>query len=163
MCIILLLCISHCCLWYFYNNYCSNVHPKQLFVHQSWVCFLHWSSHTGARQDHQDQTGSKKAATIIETRGENAGYNIARNSINLIFQCRGTFNVYVHDPHPSLPLSGFHLATKIWGGSMINEWAYSARKVPWDVFLIPPDCFGSKTNASGLIWWLIVVLYIACL
>ena len=32
-------------------------------------------------------------------------------------------------------LSGFHLATKIWGGSAINEWAYLARQVPWDVFL----------------------------
>ena len=30
--------------------------------------------------------------------------------------------------------AGFHPATKIWGGSAINEWAYSARQVPWDVF-----------------------------
>ena len=26
--------------------------------------------------------------------------------------------------------SGFHLATKIWGGSVINEWAYLVHKVP---------------------------------
>ena len=32
-------------------------------------------------------------------------------------------------------LIGFHLATKIWDGSEINEWAYSAHQVPWDVFL----------------------------
>ena len=32
-------------------------------------------------------------------------------------------------------LSGFHLAMKIWGGSAINEWAYLARQVPWDIFL----------------------------
>ena len=31
--------------------------------------------------------------------------------------------------------SGFHLATKIWGGSALNEWAYLAHQVPWDVFL----------------------------
>ena len=31
-------------------------------------------------------------------------------------------------------LPGFHPATKIWGGSAINEWAYSAYQVPWDVF-----------------------------
>jgi hypothetical protein len=31
--------------------------------------------------------------------------------------------------------SGFHLATKIWGGSTINEWTYVACQVPWDVFL----------------------------
>ena len=29
---------------------------------------------------------------------------------------------------------GFHPVTKIWGGSMIIEWVYSARQVPWDVF-----------------------------
>jgi hypothetical protein len=41
--------------------------------------------------------------------------------------------------------SGFHLATKIWGGSAINEWAYAARQVPLDVFseglLIPLNFF----------------------
>ena len=31
--------------------------------------------------------------------------------------------------------AGFHLATKIWGGSALNEWAYLAHQVPWDVFL----------------------------
>ena len=28
-----------------------------------------------------------------------------------------------------------HLATKIWGGSVINEWAYLERQVPWNTFL----------------------------
>ena len=28
-----------------------------------------------------------------------------------------------------------HLAIKIWGGSVINEWANLAHQVPWDVFL----------------------------
>ena len=32
-------------------------------------------------------------------------------------------------------ISGFHLATKIWGGSATNEWAYLVRQVPWNVFL----------------------------
>ena len=32
-------------------------------------------------------------------------------------------------------MPGFHLGTKIWGGSMINEWTYLARQVPWDIFL----------------------------
>ena len=36
---------------------------------------------------------------------------------------------------PSATFAQFHLATKIWGGSAINEWAYSACQVPWDVFL----------------------------
>jgi hypothetical protein len=31
-------------------------------------------------------------------------------------------------------LPGFLLATKIWGGSAINEWAYVACQIPWDVF-----------------------------
>ena len=31
--------------------------------------------------------------------------------------------------------SGFHLATKIWDGSEINEWAYSARQLPGCIFL----------------------------
>ena len=30
-------------------------------------------------------------------------------------------------------MPGFHLATKIWGGSALNELAYLAHKVPWDV------------------------------
>ena len=29
---------------------------------------------------------------------------------------------------------GFYLATKIWGGSAINEWANLACQVPWDVY-----------------------------
>ena len=33
------------------------------------------------------------------------------------------------------PMPGFHLAIKIWGGSVINEWAYLARQVPWNTFL----------------------------
>ena len=32
-------------------------------------------------------------------------------------------------------IAGFHLATKIWGGSTINELVYLARQVTWDIFL----------------------------
>jgi hypothetical protein len=39
----------------------------------------------------------------------------------------------VKKKHRNFP-PGFHLATKIRGGSAINEWAYVARQVPWDVF-----------------------------
>ena len=28
---------------------------------------------------------------------------------------------------------GFHLATKIWDGSVINEWVYLENQVPWDM------------------------------
>jgi hypothetical protein len=31
-------------------------------------------------------------------------------------------------------MAGFLLATKIWGGSAINEWAYVACQIHWDVF-----------------------------
>ena len=40
--------------------------------------------------------------------------------------------------------SEFHLATKIWGGSEINEWAYSARQLPGDV--------ENFFNSSRLFW-----------
>ena len=33
------------------------------------------------------------------------------------------------DPALITSLSGFHLATKIWGGNAIKEWAYLARQV----------------------------------
>ena len=60
----------------------------------------------------------------------------------------------------------FHLATKIWGGSAINEWVHLACQVPWDVFLgefvkflrIVLCNFWSKTNMlvvwfGDLLWY----------
>ena len=44
----------------------------------------------------------------------------------------------------SMYTPGFHLATKIWGGSEINEWAYSARQLPGDV--------ENFFNSSRLFW-----------
>ena len=45
----------------------------------------------------------------------------------------------------------FHLATKIWDGSMINHLAYSAHQVPWDLIFLG-DFLEITNNASGLIW-----------
>ena len=51
---------------------------------------------------------------------------------------------------------GFHLVSKIWGGSTINEWAYlHARFLKTRISLIPPDCFGYfliNNNVNCLIW-----------
>ena len=34
-------------------------------------------------------------------------------------------------------MAGFHLVIKIWGGSAIKEWAYSAHHaVPWDIIFL---------------------------
>ena len=33
-------------------------------------------------------------------------------------------------------MSGFHLATKVWDTSAINEWVYLACQVPWTYFRI---------------------------
>ena len=51
--------------------------------------------------------------------------------------------------------SGFHLATKIWGGSVINEWAYLVCQVTWNVSLGDVVQFLQivlGNQISGLIW-----------
>ena len=40
-------------------------------------------------------------------------------------------------------LTGFHLATKVWGGSVIYGWAFKVCQAPWDIFL--------EFNSSGLL------------
>jgi hypothetical protein len=48
------------------------------------------------------------------------------------FLCHDVIGTYACDN--SFGLSGFLLATKIWGGSAINKWAYVACQIHRDVF-----------------------------
>ena len=70
-----------------------------------------------------------------------------------VYKC--TYKHKQYNYNNNYHLSGFH-PTKVWGGSMINEWVYLAYQVPWDVLIfrrIPPGNFWSNTYyASGLIW-----------
>ena len=45
----------------------------------------------------------------------------------------GSILTHAHSYNNRWP--GFHLAIKIWGGSIINEWVYLAHQVPCDVFV----------------------------
>ena len=79
---------------------------------------------------------SSRACIIKKRRRQRWPANIPKR-INQILE-NTIKNPVAMPPHLRYKLArytGFHLATKIWGGSALNEWAYLAHQVPWDVFL----------------------------
>ena len=98
----------------------ANIYPEDLLIHSHPISVLDYCLAAfvleARRQDGNYYPGNtirNILAALFRFLKENAGVKSAPNFID-----RGQREANF----PRLP--GFNLATKIWGGSMINEWAY---------------------------------------